>query len=54
MSTIMSDKADGDKSKQKTPKGHEIPIPDKEDFFDNLKKAAKPDLKKESGRRPEK
>ena len=39
---------------QKTPKGHEIPIPTKGDFFDNLKKAAKPDPDKESGSRPKK
>ena len=29
--------------KQKTPKGHEIPVPTKEEFERNLKKAAKPD-----------
>ena len=45
----MGKKAD----KQKTPKDHEIPIPDKDDFFDNLKKAAKPDPK-ESSSRPKK
>ena len=28
--------------KQKTPKGHEIPVPTKEEFLDNLKKVAKP------------
>jgi hypothetical protein len=27
--------------KQKTPKGHEIPVPTKEEFLDNLKKATK-------------
>jgi hypothetical protein len=27
--------------KQKTPKGHEIPVPSKKEFLDNLKKAAK-------------
>ncbi|MCW4013948.1 MAG: hypothetical protein NWF07_13320 [Candidatus Bathyarchaeota archaeon] len=27
---------------QKTPKGHEIPVPTKEDFERNLKKVAKP------------
>jgi hypothetical protein len=26
--------------KQKTPKGYEIPVPKREDFFHNLKKAA--------------
>ena len=28
---------------QKTPKGHEIPVPTKEEFERNLKKAAKAD-----------
>ena len=27
---------------QKTPKGHEIPVPTKQDFLENLKKATKP------------
>jgi hypothetical protein len=27
--------------KQKTPKGHEIPVPTKKEFLENLKKAAK-------------
>ena len=27
---------------QKTPTGHEIPVPKKGEFFDNLKKASKP------------
>jgi hypothetical protein len=27
---------------QKTPKGHEIPVPSKEEFLENLQKAAKP------------
>lgn len=30
-------------SKQNTAKGHEIPIPKRGDFFDNLKKAATPE-----------
>ena len=34
---IMTDS----KKKQKTPKGHEIPVPKKEEFEENLKKAAK-------------
>ena len=28
--------------RQKTPKGHEIPVPKKGEFLDNLKKASKP------------
>jgi len=39
--------------KQKTPKGHEIPIPTREDFFQNLEKAAKVDNKSRQ-RRPKK
>jgi hypothetical protein len=27
--------------KQKTPKGHEIPVPTKKEFLDNLEKATK-------------
>jgi len=27
--------------KQKTPRGHEIPVPTKEEFLENLKKATK-------------
>ena len=30
-----------EKKKQKTPKGYEIPVPTKEEFEKNLKKAAK-------------
>jgi len=35
-----------DEPKQKTPKGHEIPVPEREDFLRNLKKAAKPSTRK--------
>lgn len=28
--------------KQKTKTGHEIPVPEKDEFFDTLKKASKP------------
>jgi hypothetical protein len=31
-----------DPKKQVTPLGHEIPVPKKGEFFDNLKKASKP------------
>ena len=31
-----------EEKKQKTPKGHEIPVPTKEEFERNLKKVAKP------------
>jgi hypothetical protein len=37
---IMEEKV---KKTQKTPKGHEIPIPTQKEFERNLKKAAKPD-----------
>ena len=43
------------KSTQKTPKGHEIPVPTREDVMRVFKKAAKPDADEESGsRRPKK
>jgi len=32
----------GKMKKQKTPKGHEIPVPTKDEFLNNLKKVAKP------------
>ena len=40
--------------KQKTPKGHEIPIPKRGDVFDVFKKAAKPQEKKSATRSPKK
>jgi len=40
--------------KQKTPKGHEIPIPKRGDFLRDLKKAAAPERKKSRPRRPPK
>lgn len=39
--------------KQLTPKGHEIPVPTREEFEVNLDKAAKP-VKKSPARRPKK
>jgi hypothetical protein len=44
---------------QKTPKGHEIPIPTRKDFFENLRKAteqeeAKKEEEQESSNRPAK
>ena len=36
------------KATQKTPKGHEIPVPRREDFLDDLKKAASPSPEKDS------
>jgi hypothetical protein len=36
-------------SSQKTPKGHEIPVPKRGDFLSNLKKATTPE--KKSGNR---
>jgi hypothetical protein len=38
--------------KQRTPKGHEIPIPEREDFLRDLKKLAK--AKPSTPRRPKK
>jgi hypothetical protein len=32
----------GGESMQKTPKGYKIPVPKRDDFLRNLKKAAKP------------
>ena len=40
--TILKEIIMGEK-KQKTPKGHEIPVPTREEFERNLKKAANPD-----------
>lgn len=37
-------------SKQKTPKGHEIPVPKRGDFFGDLKKAATPEKSGKKGR----
>ena len=34
--------------RQKTPKGHEIPIPTRADFLRNLEKATEPKLEEES------
>lgn len=34
--------------KQRTPKGYEIPVPPKGEFFDNLKKVSKPSPPEES------
>jgi hypothetical protein len=34
---------------QKTPKGHEIPVPKRGDFFKDLKKVATPEKKSEDG-----
>ena len=43
------------KPTQETPKGHEIPVPTRDDVMRVFKKAAKPDSEKESGsRRPKK
>ena len=41
----------GKRPKQRTPKGHEIPVPQREEFLRNLKKTAKPLTRK---RRPKK
>jgi hypothetical protein len=36
---------------QKTPRGYDIPTPKRGDFFGNLKKAATPEKKSQSGGR---
>ena len=48
----MYTQAVGEK-KQKTPKGHEIPVPKRSDFLRDLRKAAKVD-KSQAPRRSEK
>jgi hypothetical protein len=42
------------KQAQKTPKGHEIPIPKRGDVMNLFKKAAKPQEKESSTRSPKK
>ena len=42
------------KETQKTPKGKEIPVPTREDIFEDLKNATKPDRKSGSSRRSKK
>lgn len=42
------------KSKQKTDKEHEIPIPKRGEFYDNLKKVAEPPKKSRRGNRRKK
>lgn len=49
---MRDDNKETDQPKQKTPKGHEIPVPTREDFLRDLKKAAKPTPS--TPRRPEK
>ena len=39
---MSNDNNQTDQPKQKTPKGQEIPVPKREDFMRDLKKAAKP------------
>jgi hypothetical protein len=39
----MSKERKQSESKQRTPKGQEIPVPKRGDFFRNLKKITKPD-----------
>jgi hypothetical protein len=40
--------ADKQKPTEQTPKGLTVPVPKRDEFFGNLKKAAKPDEKAES------
>ena len=39
---------------QKTQKGHEIPVPKREDFLSDLEKASKPDRRSKPARRSRK
>ncbi len=39
----MSDRRNQDEPKQKTPKGYEIPVPKRDEFFGSLKKVSKPE-----------
>ena len=50
---IMSKSEKKDSERQRTPKGHEIPVPTKEEFERNLDKVAKPE-KTSRSRRPKK
>ena len=49
----MSDEEKIDSKIQRTPKGHEIPVPTREDFEKNLDKVAKP-VKESPTRSPKK
>jgi hypothetical protein len=48
----MSDKQQPSEAKQKTPKGHEIPIPKRGEFLRNLRKVSKTDEGSEIKSRP--
>lgn len=41
-----------EKPKETTPQGYEVPIPERRDFFGNLKRAAKPDKPDEASSEP--
>jgi len=49
----MSGDGQSDEPEQKTPKGYEIPVPMREEFYKNLKKTAKPP-KRSTADRPKK
>lgn len=49
---MMYSQSMSDEPKQKTPKGHEIPVPERGDFLRDLKKAAK--VKPSTRKRPPK
>jgi len=48
----MSDEQQEQQQTEQTPKGLTVPVPKREDFLGNLKKAAKPDEPKKSARPP--
>jgi len=41
--------ADEKRPTEKTPKGYEVPVPERREFFANLKKVSKPEKGKDSG-----
>jgi hypothetical protein len=43
---MVSKEKDSQEKKQETDKGYEIPIPKKQDFFENLEKASEAEPKK--------
>ena len=38
-------KSENDQQTEQTPTGYKVPVPKRDEFFGNLKRAAKPDVK---------
>lgn len=52
---MAEDKQDADQPRQRTPKGHEIPVPTRKQVFRDLEKVAKrPPSRQADRRRPQK